>query len=400
MNSLLTFCSSILLIFSHALFSETAKLPPPDPKHSVVNNSTVIGWKNSLKPKAPPGFVVTKFADQFHNCRWIYETPNKDILIAESEAGRITLLRDANSDGIPEVREVFINNLRKPFGMLVLKNWFYVADEDALWRYPYQAGQKTITGKGEKILDLPYPGYHWTRNIISNKNGDKIYIAIGSSSNIAENGMDKENRRADILEIDPDGKNEKVFASGLRNPVGMDWDPETNTLWTAVNERDLLGDELVPDYMTSVKEDGFYGWPYSYFGNHVDPRVKEQRPDLVKKALVPDLSLGAHTASLGLSFYHQKTFPEKYHNGAFIGQHGSWNSSRLVGYRVVFVPFKKGRPVGPPEDFLTGFIANREKSEVYGRPVGVTTLSDGSLLVADDGGNIIWKVTYEKKGKQ
>jgi glucose/arabinose dehydrogenase len=280
--------------------------------------------------------------------------------------------------------------------MLILGNKFYVANTDALMEYPYQEGATSIADAGKKIVSLPGGPRHWTRNIISNKAGDKIYIAVGSSSNVAENGIDKENRRAMILEVNADGSNEKIYASGLRNPVGMDWAPGTNVLWTAVNERDELGDDVPPDYLTSVKEGGFYGWPYAYFGQNADPRIKDQRTDLVSKTIKPDVSLGSHTASLGLTFYTKGNFPAEYQNGAFIGQHGSWNRSVFSGYKVVFVPFKNGQPSGNPRDFLTGFIANEDKNEVYGRPVGVAVLKDGSLVVADDGGNTIWKVSYKR----
>lgn len=308
-------------------------------------------------------------------------------------ANRISILRDTNMDGIPDERKVLLENLNQPFGMLVINNCLYVANIDALVRFKYKAGQMEIKEKGEKILDFPIGDHprHWTRNLIANEDNTKIYIAIGSNSNVGEKGMDQEIRRACILEINTDGSGEKVYASGLRNPVGMGWAPSTNTLYTVVNERDELGDDLVPDYLTSVKSDGFYGWPYSYFGQNIDPRVKELRPDLVAKAIEPDVPLVSHTASLGLAFYTKKVFPKKYQNGAFIAQHGSWNRSLLSGYRVVFVPFVNGKPSGPPEDFLTGFMADAKK-KVYGRPVGVTELPDGSLLITDDVCNTIWRV--------
>ena len=277
--------------------------------------------------------------------------------------------------------------------MLVLKDYFYVANTNGLYRYPYKRGETKIASKGEKIVDLPAGGYnnHWTRNLLANADGSKIYISVGSASNVADHGMDEEKRRANILEVNPDGTGERIYASGLRNPVGMDWAPGSNTLWTAVNERDKLGDELVPDYITSVKEGGFYGWPYAYFGKNEDPRRKGERSDLVAKTLVPDVPLGSHTASLGLAFYDKTQFPAKYQNGAFIGQHGSWNSSKLTGYKVVFIPFKNGKPAGKPEDFLTGFIESEKK--VYGRPVGVTVMEDGSMLVNDDSAGTIWRVS-------
>lgn len=382
-------------------------LPVPYATPSVRNESNVIGWAEGENPKAPEGFTVSKFAGNLDNPRWIYEAPNGDVFVAESEKGnesadRITLFRDINEQGTPDFRSVYLEGLNKPFGMLVLGDTFYVANTDALLAFPYEPGATSIRGEsGKKILDLPAGGYnnHWTRNIIANEDGSKIYISVGSASNVGEYGMDNEVRRACILEINPDGLGERIYASGLRNPVGMDWAPGTPTLWTAVNERDKLGDGLVPDYITSVREGGFYGWPYVYFGPHEDPEWKGEKPGMAKKTLVPDLAVGSHTASLGLTFYTGDEFPEKYHNGAFIGQRGSWNHSELVGYKVVFVPFQNGNPAGEPEDFLTGFIADRDKSEVHGRPVGVMALKDGSLLVADDEGNTVWRVTKSKLGK-
>jgi len=374
-------------------------LPPPYATESKTNNSKVIGWPAGKTPKAPEGFTVTKFADGFENPRWTYISPNQDIFVVESgtrsSKNQITVLRDKDKDGKFETRQVFISGLNKPFGMLVLKDFFYIANTDGLYRYPYKNNPLKLETKGEKILELPAGGYnnHWTRNLLASPDGSKIYVSVGSGSNNGENGMDKEIRRAAILEINPDGTGEKIFASGLRNPVGMDWNPVNKELWTAVNERDELGDDLVPDYITNVKRDGFYGWPYSYFGSIPDPRMKGQRKDLVEKAIVPDVPVGSHTASLGLAFYTKEKFPAKYKNGAFVGQHGSWNRSKISGYKVLFVPFKDGKPSGKPEDFLTGFISDENKAEVYGRPVAVTVMNDGSLLVNDDSGNTIWKVT-------
>ncbi len=398
--------------------SDQAGLPPPG--ESSTNFSKVTGWPEGKSPVAPSGFKVTKFAEGLKNPRWIYVGPNGDVFVAMANteakgiakvkaiasgkaksqnlgmsSNSIVLFRDTDNDGKPDITEIFLTGLNQPFGMLILNNSFYVANTDGLMMFPYKEGQTKITASGKKILDLPAGGYnnHWTRNIIANAGHTKIYISVGSGSNVAENGIENETRRANILEINPDGSGERIYASGLRNPVGMDWNPETNVLWAAVNERDELGDALVPDYITGVKEGGFYGWPYSYFGQHEDPRRKGERPDMVAKAIVPDFPLGSHTASLGFTFYDGKTFPSRYHNGAFIGQHGSWNHSQLVGYKVAFVPFKDGKPSGKIEDFLTGFIANREKSEVYGRPVGVAVMADGSLLVADDAANTIWRVS-------
>ncbi len=399
-------------------------MPVPYSTKSSKNYSKVIGWPEGKTPIAPEGFEVTKFADGLDHPRWIYVGSNGDIFVAETNtvlkgikklgaklsrkiktqhygtsANRITLFRDKNKDGVFESRFVFAEKLNQPLGMLILNNHFYVGNTDALLIFDYKIGDTALAGAGKKIVDLPMGGYnnHWSRNIIANKKGDKIYISIGSGSNAAEHGMENEIRRANILEINPDGSGERIYASGLRNPVGMDWAPGTTTLWTAVNERDELGDELVPDYMTSVKDGGFYGWPYSYYGKKLDPRLKDkQRPDLVAKAIVPDVPLGSHTASLGLAFYDKQSFPTKYHNGAFIGQHGSWNRKELTGYKVMFVPFTNGKPSGASEDFLTGFIADASKSEVYGRPVCVAILDDGSMLVTDDVSNIVWRVSRKK----
>ena len=377
-------------------------LPPPYATESKTNNSRVLKWPDGKTPKAPEGFTVIKFADGLENPRWTYIAPNNDIFVVESgtrtSKNQITVFRDADKDGKFETRNVFISNLNRPFGMLVLKDFFYIANTDGLYRYPYKNNPLKLETQGTKILELPAGGYnnHWTRNIISNQDGSKIYVSVGSGSNVAENGIDKEIRRAAILEINPDGTGEKIYASGLRNPVGMDWNPVNDEFWTAVNERDELGDDLVPDYVTSVKRDGFYGWPYSYFGNIPDPRMKGERKDLVAKAIVPDVPVGPHTASLGLAFYDKNAFPEKYKNGIFVGQHGSWNRAKISGYKVIFVPFANGKPSGKPEDFLTGFIADEAKAEVYGRPVAITVMNDGSLLVNDDSGNTIWKVTANK----
>ncbi|GGH67646.1 glucose/arabinose dehydrogenase [Filimonas zeae] len=400
--------------------TQTGQIDLPAPTESKNLFCKVTGWPDGVTPKAPSGFVVTKFAGDLNNPRWIYQASNGDIFVSQAStdanaikkaaakltgkaksqnlgnsANTVLLFRDTTNDGVPDVQEVFLSGLEQPFGMLVLGNNFYVANTNALLRYPYNPQTHKITGEGKKILDLPAGGYnnHWTRNIIANGNGSKIYISVGSGSNVAEHGIENEIRRANILEINPDGTGERIYASGLRNPVGMAWAPGTADLWTAVNERDELGDELVPDYATSVKDGGFYGWPYSYFGQHKDARMNNAREDLVAKAIVPDVPLGSHTASLGLAFYDKDGFPDKYKSGAFIGQHGSWNSSKLVGYKVVFVPFKNGKPSGKPEDFLTGFInAADGDHSVYGRPVGVTVLQNGAMMVADDASNTLWYI--------
>ncbi|HMI77391.1 MAG TPA: sorbosone dehydrogenase family protein [Ferruginibacter sp.] len=418
-----------LIAISIPVFSQKDTLPPPNATKSSMNFSTVLGWKDGKMPQAPKGFVVTKFADGLQNPRWMCITPNGDVLVAESNsnfkvlekagavvtgafkaedmtrsADRITLFRDNNGDGMPDQKDTLLtaaNGLNQPFGMLIIGNSLYVANTDAVLRFPYKAGQTKITEVGQKIIDLPAGksfklNRHWTRNLIANADNSKIYIAVGSSSNIGENGLEKELLRASILEMNPDGSGMRVYASGLRNPVGMGWPPGTTTLWTTVNERDELGDDLVPDYLTSVKSGGFYGWPYAYFGQHIDARVEQPQLDLVKKSIVPDVDLGSHTASLGLVFYTKKSFPAQYQGGAFIAQHGSWNRSVLSGYKVVYVPFQNGKATGRPQDFLTGFIADLSKNRVYGRPVGLAVLPDGSLLVTDDASEKIWRVSVEK----
>ncbi|WPU95078.1 sorbosone dehydrogenase family protein [Mucilaginibacter sabulilitoris] len=398
---------------------QQVKLDAPYATKAVKNYCEVIGWPKGKTPVAPEGFTVSLYADSLANPRNIYVAPNGDVFVSEANtevtgikkigadiigvsksqnmgksANKILLFKDTNGDGKPDSKIIFLAQLNQPFGILTLGDWFYVANTDGLWRYPYKAGDTTVSGKGVKILNLPAGGYnnHWTRNLRANKAGTKIYVSVGSGSNVAEHGMGNEKRRADILEINPDGGGERVYASGLRNPAGIDFMPGTDVLYTVVNERDNLGDNLVPDYLTSVKEGGFYGWPWAYFGQHEDPVRKGENPDMVKKTIVPDFALGAHTASLGLAFYNGKSFPQRYMNGAFIGQHGSWNSSKLVGYKVTFVPFENGKPTGKMEDFLTGFIADTAKGKVYGRPVGVAIAKDGSLLVADDSSNKIWQV--------
>ena len=421
-------CTLIALLTSASAIAQSAKtiaqpkvLPPPG--KSVKNFSKVKGWDDGRTPAAPAGFTVSLYADGFNNPRWLYQLPDGDVLVAESntikntlmQAGaiilgaggaenlkksenRITLLRDADGDGKPEVRETLLQDLNQPFGMLLLKGWLYIANTDAIVRYPFKSGDTKITATPEKICDLPAEGknQHWTRNLIAAADGSKIYVAIGSVENIGK-GKDVNPRRACILEMNPDGSGERVYASGLRNPVGMAWAPGTKILWTAVNERDELGDELVPDYFTSVKPGGFYGWPWYYYGKHEDPRMEVKRPELARKVIVPDVQLGAHTASLGVAFYTKTAFPKKYQGGAFITQHGSWNRSVLSGYKVVYVPFKGGRPSGAPEDFLTGFKASdTETKEVYGRPVGIAVLHDGSMLVTDDVNDRIWRVVAAK----
>lgn len=395
----------------------------PEPEKSLlptVNIATAKGWSEGQTPTAAAGLAVAAFAAGLDHPRWLYVLPNGDVLVAETNsppkestgvkdwvtkqvmkvagagaasANRITLLRDADGDGRPETRTAFLENLNSPFGMALVGHDFYVADTDAVVRFPYEDGQTRITATGSKLVDLPAGpiNHHWTKNLIASPDGSKLYVTVGSNSNVGENGMDNERSRAAILEVDRSSGGSRVFASGLRNPNGLAWEPWSGALWTAVNERDELGDDLVPDYMTAVRDGAFYGWPYSYFGHHVDGRVEPPRPDLVATAVAPDYALGAHTASLGLCFNTADALPEAYRPGAFVGQHGSWNRSEPAGYKVVFVPFADGRPAGLPVDVLTGFLD--EGGSARGRPVGVAIDGRGALLVADDVGNVIWRVT-------
>ncbi len=404
------------------MFGYNPKLPEPSKSLvPTVNTAKAVGWSKPDKPIAALGLSVNKFAGELDHPRWIYVLPNNDVLVAETNkpakedkgikdwvmgkvqkragaatmsADRITLLRDTDNDGVADVRHTFLENLHSPFGMALIGNDFYVANTDAVLKFNYVEGQTGIKGDGVKVADLPAnePNSHWTKNIIASKDGTKLYASVGSNSNAAENGMAAEEWRAAILEIDLQTGKTRPYATGLRNPVGMGWNPVTEELWTAVNERDELGNELVPDYMTSVKDGGFYGWPYSYFGQHIDERVEPQRPELVAKAIIPDYALGAHTASLGLAFYENDLLGPHYKNGVFIGQHGSWNRNPRSGYKLVFIPFDaNGKPVNkPPEDILSGFVS--DKDEAYGRPVGVAVDQNGAVLMADDVGNIIWRV--------
>ncbi len=401
-------------------------LPPPrETLIPTVNIAPAKGWPAGAAPTPMPGLAVTAFADGLDHPRWLLVLPNGDVLVAETNAppkedsggirgwmmkqvmtkagargpsaNRITLLRDTDGDGVAETRSVFLDGLNSPFGMALVGNTLYVANTDAVVRFPYQPGQMRITVPGTKVVDLPAGprNHHWTKSLIASPDGRRLYATVGSNSNVAENGMEAEEGRAAIWEIDPAAGTHRIFASGLRNPNGMDWEPTTGVLWTAVNERDEIGSDLVPDYMTSVRDGGFYGWPYSYYGQHVDTRVTPQRPDLVAKAIAPDYALGAHTASLGLAFGRPGALPPSFANGVFIGQHGSWNRQPHSGYKVVFVPFAGGRPAGEPVDMLTGFLD--PDGNALGRPVGVVLDRTGALLVADDVGNRVWRVTAADK---
>ena len=397
----------------------------PAPHESLIPTVKVakaVGWEDGATPVTAPGTRVTRFASGLDHPRWLLVLPNGDVLVAETNgpprpedgkgikgfffkrfqkkagaavpsANRITLLRDADGDGVAETRSVLLSGLHSPFGMALVGNVLYVANTDAVVRFPYVTGTTRITAPPVRVASLPGGplNHHWTKSLIANQDGSRLYVGVGSNSNVAENGIHKERERAAILEIDPATGIHRVFASGLRNPVGLTWNSETGELWTSVNERDELGSDLVPDYMTSVKEGGFYGWPYSYYGQHVDTRVKPAAPELVAKAIVPDYALGPHTGSLGLTDAKGSTLPAPFRNGMFVGQHGSWNRSPRSGYKVIFVPFSNGKPNGAPIDVLTGFLD--EDGHARGRPVGVAIDRRGGLLVADDVGNTVWRVS-------
>jgi glucose/arabinose dehydrogenase len=405
------------------------KLPPPaGTLLPTVNIAPARSWPEGRTPVPAQSLHVKAFASGLDHPRWLYVLPSGDVLVAETNkppppknkaagirgwfmkmfmkqagagvpsANRITLLRDADGDGVAEVREAFLTGLRSPFGMALVGDTLYVANADAVVAFPYREGATRIDAPPRKVADLPAGrNHHWTKSLVANADGSRLYVGVGSNSNIAEHGLDEEVNRAAILEIDPASGATRVFASGMRNPVGMDWNPDTGALWAAVNERDEIGSDVPPDYMTSVRPGGFYGWPWSYWGRNVDRRVKPARPDMVAKALAPDYALGPHTASLGLSFSRSARLGSNLASGAFIGQHGSWNRKPRSGYKVIFVPFEGGNPSGMPVDILTGFL--NQKGEAMGRPVGVQIARDGSLLVADDVGNTIWRVSAPAERK-
>jgi len=400
------------------------QLPPPKTTLiPTVNIAPAQGWPSAMFPRPAAGTRVTAFAGGLDHPRWVTVLPNGDVLVAESNAppkpkdgqglkgwimkwvmkragagvpsaNRITLLRDTDDDGVADVRSVFLQGLNSPFGMALVGDVLYVANTDAVIGFPYTPGATRITARGTKLMDLPAGpiNHHWTKNLIASPDGSHLYVTVGSNSNVAERGMAVETERAAILEVDLRSGAHRVFGSGLRNPNGLAWEPQTGALWTVVNERDEIGSDLVPDYMTSVQDGGFYGWPYSYFGQHVDSRVQPQRPEMVARARVPDYALGPHTASLGLAWSGGTALPARFAEGMFIGQHGSWNRRPHSGYKVIFVPFNNGKPSNDaPLDVLTGFLSDEGKA--YGRPVGVALDRKGALLVADDVGNIIWRVS-------
>ena len=395
----------------------------PAPEKSLlptVRIAKAIGWPAGARPTTAAGFQVKAFASGLEHPRWVYVLPNGDVLVAETNAppkpddgkgikgvamkllmkragagvasaNRITLLRDTNGDGVAEVRSVFLSGLNSPFGMALVGNELFIAETDAIVKVPYVTGQTSITAAPVKVTDLPAGtiNHHWTKNIIASPDGSKLYATVGSNSNVAENGMAAEEGRAAIWEVDRATGAKRLFATGLRNPNGMGWEPESKALWTVANERDELGNDLVPDYLTSVKDGAFYGWPWSYYGQNVDVRVEPVKVDMVTKAIPPDYGLGAHVAALGLAFSDSR-MPVNFASGAFIGEHGSWNRNPRSGYKVVFVPFTGGKPASEPVEFLAGFLS--DTGDAYGRPVGVALDSKGALLVADDVGNVIWRV--------
>ena len=416
-------CGDTALLAPEADMGANPTLPRPVSRLiPTVNIAPAIGWPAGVTPVPMAGLSVTALASGLDHPRWVYVLPNGDVLVAESNAppkpqdgkgikgwimkkvmgragagvpsaNRITLLRDADGDGRAETRTVFLENLNSPFGMALVGKDFYVANSDAVVRFPYEAGQTRITAAPVKVLDLPGGpiNHHWTKNLIASPDGSKLYVTVGSNSNVGERGVEAEAGRAAIWELDLKTGRHRIFASGLRNPNGMGWAPETGALWTVVNERDELGSDLVPDYLTSVKDGAFYGWPYSYYGQHVDTRVQPPRPDLVAAAVSPDYALGSHVAPLGMAFSEGHALLPALRSGVFVGEHGSWNRKPLSGYKVVFVPFAQGRPAGLPVDVLTGFLS--DQGQAYGRPVGVAMDRRGALLVADDVGNVIWRVS-------
>lgn len=376
---------------------QPTELPAPFASESVRRSSKVVPMPADATINVPKGFKVNIYAQgDFKYPRWMVLAPNGDVFVADSNANSIIVLRDKDKDGVAEERFVFADNLSQPFGMAFHKDWFYVASTDSIVRFPYKTGDTKATGAPEKLVELTRGGYnqHWTRNILFSPDGKQMFVSIGSETNA---DVEKDERRAAISVYDPDGKNHRIYAAGLRNPIGLAWNPKTGELWTAVNERDGLGDDLVPDYVTSVKDGAFYGFPYAYIGQNEEPRRKGENPELVKKTIAPDVLLTSHSAALGITFYTGNNFPKEYQGDAFVALHGSWNRQKLTGYKIIRVRFKDGKLVGNQyEDFMTGWLPNEDSQEVWGRPVGLLVNSDGSLLIADDSGKKIWRVSYGK----
>ena len=432
---------AVLVLAASAACASSAKLPvaavtgptpnisaPQSSRVPIVNVAKAVGWSGKDHPVAAPGTVVNAFARDLDHPRWLYVLPNGDVLVAESNApvrpddrtgirgwflslfmheggagdpsaNRITLLRDTDGNGVAETRSVFLKDLNSPFGMALIGNMLYVANTDAVVRFPYTPGQIEITASPTKVVDLPAGtiNHHWTRGLVASADGSKLYVSVGANSDYGERGLENEVDRASIWEVDVKTGSHRIYASGMRNPVGLAWVPETGALWAAVNEREQLGGDLPPDYMTAVRDHGFYGWPWSYHGAHIDERVKPARPDLVDMAIVPDYALGAHTASLGIAYATGTSLPARFNNGMIVTQHGSWNRIPRSGYRVIFVPFRDGKPSGPSVALLTGFLNGDDNAQ--GRPVGVAIDKRGAALIADDAGNVIWRVTGSQPSK-
>ncbi len=377
--------------FAQLTHGQPANIPPPFTK-PIQANPPHVHTESGFMPTALSGFKVTVFAKDFRNPRNLAVAPNGDLFVADTDAGRIDVLHDPGDSKASDSRFVFASGLREPFGIAFHGDYVYIGDTNEVIRFPFDPKTSKPTGKQEHILDMPSGGMHFTRTVAFSKDGKKLFASAGSDCNVCK---ESDKRRAAIQEADPDGANSTIYASGLRNAVGLCVNPESGQLFADVNERDMLGDNVPPDYFTHVQQGGFYGWPYSYIGKNLDPRMKEQRPDLVAKAIVPDVLVGPHTAPLECTFYTGKQFPQKYDDGAFVALHGSWNRSILSGYKVVFIPFRDGKPSGDPETFLSGFVPNPSSNVVNGRPVGVAVAKDGSLFVSDDGGNVIWRVSKQ-----
>ena len=372
-------------------YGKKPQLPAPFSTKSAGNGPSSAKPPDGFLPTAPAGFHVNVYAKEFKYPRFLAVAPNGDIFLADLGAGQVIVLRDPQHTGSAQQREIFAEHLNRPFGIAFHDDYVYVGNMNAVVRFRYDKQTSKRLGEAEHILDLPSGGSHITRTVAFSPDGKQLFVSVGSSGNI---DVEKDQRRAAVLVADPDGKNSRIFASGLRNAVGLGIEPVTGAVWVAVNERDELGDNLPPDYFTSIKDGGFYGWPYSYIGDNVDPRVRPQKPDLVAKAIIPDVLLGAHVAPLEFTFYTGKQFPEQYHGGAFVAEHGSWNRASRAGYQVAFVEFKDGKASADPVPFLTGFVPDPTGKNVNGRPVGVAVAPDGALLVADDGAKVIYRVSY------
>lgn len=397
--TIILICATVVSVDAQTLRKYDLKpsdLPPPNPAEDAVNPPRVVPRPPGAQLIMPPGFSVDTFAEgDFREPRWLALAPNGDVFLSDARAGKIIVLRDANKDGVAEQRFTFVEGMKQPFGMAFWKNYLYIGNTDAVLRFTYKPGQTQAEGTPEKIADLPGKGYreHWTRNVLFSPDGKKMYVTVGSETNVS---VEPEPMRAAIVEFNPDGTAKRIFASGTRNPIGLAWLPGSRTLWAAVQERDRLGDDLVPDFVTEIKDGGFYGWPYAYMGFE-DPRRKGERPDLVQKTITGNVLIESHSAVLGLAFNEGRMFPREYRGDAFVALHGSWNRSKRTGYKIIRIRFRNGKPVGGYEDFIAGWMMGPETKEVWGRPVGLLFLPDGSMLITDDGANKVWRVTYRAK---